>query len=77
MQYALAIGSSDAADVILNTLGGTVGIGGLFLLKKLFCKHTNKVVLLASGLVTAVVLYCSASFIVFGMLYVGPMMFRL
>ena len=77
VQYTSAIGSSDITDVILNTLGGTVGIGGLFLLKKLFGKHTNKAVLIASGLITMVVLYCSVSFIVFGMLYIGRVMFRL
>lgn len=77
LQYTLAIGSSDATDLIMNTLGGASGIVGLFLLKKLSGKHTNKVVLIACGIITAVVLYCSVSFIVFGMLYIGRVMFRL
>lgn len=76
-QYALAIGSSDITDIILNTLGGILGIAGVFFLKKLFGRHTDKAVLTASGIITAVVLYCSASFIVFGTLYIGHIMFRL
>jgi glycopeptide antibiotics resistance protein len=76
-QYALAIGSSDTTDLILNTLGGASGIVGFFLLKKLSGKHTNKVVLIAGGIITTVVLYCTVSFIVFGMLCIGRMMFRL
>ncbi|WP_010632513.1 VanZ family protein [Sporolactobacillus vineae] len=77
LQYTLAIGSSDTTDLMLNTLGGASGIVGFFLLKKLSGKHTNKVVLIAGGLITTVVLYCSVSFMVFGMLYIGRMMFRL
>ena len=77
VQYTLAIGSSNTTDVILNTLGGAVGIFGLFLLKKLFGRHTNKAVLIVNGIITAVVLYCSVSFLVFGMLYIGCVMFRL
>ena len=77
LQYTLAIGSSDTTDLILNTLGGASGIVGFFLLKKLSGKHTNKVVLIAGGLITIVVLYCTVSFIVFGMLYIGRIMFRL
>lgn len=77
LQYILAIGSSDITDLILNTLGGALGIGGAFLLKKLSGKHTNKVVFIAGGLITTIVLYCSVSFIVFGMLYIGHIMFRL
>ena len=77
VQYTLAIGSSDTTDVILDTLGGGVGIFGLFLLKKLFGMHTNKAVLIVNGIITAVVLYCSVSFLVFGMLYIGRVMFRL
>ena len=77
VQYTLAIGSSDTTDVILDTLGGGVGIFGLFLLKKLFGMHTNKAVLIVNGIITAVVLYCSVSFLVFGTLYIGRVMFRL
>ena len=77
LQYTLAIGSSDTTDLILNTFGGASGIAGFFLLKKLSGKHTNKVVLIAGGIITTVVLYCTVSFIVLGTLYIGRMMFRM
>jgi glycopeptide antibiotics resistance protein len=77
LQYLLAVGSSDITDLILNTLGGASGIIGFFMLKMLSGKHTDKMVLIAGGFITTVVLYCSVSFIVFGMLYIGSMMFRL
>ncbi|MFV0466468.1 MAG: VanZ family protein [Lachnospiraceae bacterium] len=77
LQYTMAIGSSDTTDLILNTLGGVLGIVGFFFLKKLSGKHMNKVVLIVGGLTTTVVLYCTISFIVFGMLYIGRITFRL
>ncbi len=43
MQYILAIGGSDITDLIMNTLGGIVGLGVYFICSKLLGKKTIKV----------------------------------
>lgn len=43
MQYILAIGESDITDLIMNTLGGIIGLGIYVLCSKLLGKNTIKV----------------------------------
>lgn len=43
LQYVFAIGGSDITDLIGNTLGGIIGAGGYWLLRKVLRTKTNKV----------------------------------
>lgn len=43
LQYILAIGATDITDLIGNTLGGAIGIGCYFLLKKIFKTQSVKI----------------------------------
>lgn len=77
LQFALAIGRSDVTDLLINTVGGAVGICGFLLIKKLLGKRAEIIVLITCGLITAVVIYCSICFIALGYLPVGRVKFRL
>ncbi len=74
MQYILAAGTSDITDVLLNTLGGVVGIAACFLMAKLFGKHARTAVLVAGVLMTTFDVYVSASLFLFGVVHLGFMM---
>lgn len=58
-QYVFAIGASDVTDLLMNTLGGIVGIGVAALLAKLFRDSwkliVNVVSLLCGGMLTAMI----------------------
>lgn len=43
-QYILAIGGSDITDLIMNTLGGVVGIGLFGVITKILGKNTIKII---------------------------------
>jgi uncharacterized protein YdhG (YjbR/CyaY superfamily) len=75
LQFALAIGRSDITDLLLNTVGGAIGICGFWLIKKLFNKRTEIIVLILCGLIAAFVLYCSVCFIALGYLPIGRVKF--
>lgn len=77
VQYALAVGTSDITDVLLNTLGGLVGIAAHGLLVKLFAKHSHAAILTVCALIIALEVYMSISFILFGMVRFGVMMVRI
>jgi glycopeptide antibiotics resistance protein len=77
VQYALAVGRSDVTDLLMNTLGGIVGIAAFYALSKLFGKHERKAALVVCILLTLLELYMTVSFIVFGQLLIGGMIIRL
>lgn len=77
VQYILAVGRSDVTDILLNTLGGAVGIGTFYALKRLFGRHEPKATLAICILVTLLELYMTVSFIFVGQLYIGFMMIKL
>jgi len=76
-QYILAVGLSDITDILLNTLGGVIGIGAYCLLAKLFGKHSRIAVMVASAMIAAFEIYVSVSFILFGAVRLGFMTFRI
>lgn len=43
MQYVLAVGASDITDLIMNTLGGAVGIAVFYCIQKIFKENTVKI----------------------------------
>lgn len=77
VQCILAIGRSDVTDLLLNTLGGVVGIGAFYVLKRLFDRHERKATLVICILLTLLELYMTVSFILVGQLYIGFMMIKL
>lgn len=44
LQFIFSIGASDITDIITNTLGGLIGIGIFFLLKKIFRRNYANVI---------------------------------
>ena len=76
-QYILAVGRSDITDVLLNTVGGGIGIAAFYTLSKLFDKHSRKAVMFVCILIIAFELYMSTSFILFGQVRLGHVIFRL
>ncbi len=76
-QYILAVGRSDITDILLNTLGGIIGISAFYLLTKLFGKHSRKAVMFACLLIAAFEIYVSVSLILFGVVHLGFMMLRM
>ena len=76
-QYVLAVGRSDSTDILLNTLGGVIGIGIYFLLAKFFGKHSCAAVATSCVLIAAFEVYVSVSFILFGAVHLGFMMFKI
>lgn len=66
IQYVLGIGHSDVTDVVMNTLGGIVGIAAYFALVKLFPGKKSIATLIACLLVTALVLAAVAFFALLG-----------
>lgn len=76
-QYILAVGRSDTTDILLNTLGGVIGIGAYYLLARLFGKYSRVAVMVVCALIVAFELYVSVSFILFGAVRFGFMVFRI
>ena len=77
VQYILAVGRSDVTDILLNTLGGVIGTGAYYLLVRLFGKYSHTAVIVACVLIAAFELYVSVSFILFGVVRLGSVMFRI
>ncbi|GHU82759.1 hypothetical protein AGMMS50284_5150 [Clostridia bacterium] len=77
VQFVLVIGRSDVTDLLMNTLGGVVGIAGFYLLSKLFGKHERKATLVICVLLTLIEMYMTVSFIIWGQLNLGFMTIRL
>jgi glycopeptide antibiotics resistance protein len=77
LQFAFAIGRSDITDLLMNTLGGAIGICGFGLIKKLCGKRAGTITLILGGLMIAFVLYCGVCFIALGYLPIGRVKFRL
>ncbi|MDR2501897.1 MAG: VanZ family protein [Oscillospiraceae bacterium] len=77
IQLILAVGRSDVTDLLMNTLGGIVGIAAFYALSKLFGKHERKAALVICILLSLLELYMAVSFIMFGQLYIGGMIIRL
>ena len=55
IQYIFAIGASDIADLIGNTLGGIIGIAVFMLLSKIFKNKTIKIFNVLALIVTVIV----------------------
>jgi glycopeptide antibiotics resistance protein len=77
VQFAFAIGRSDITDLLMNTLGGIVGIVAFYVVSKLFGKHERKATLVICVLLTLLELYMTVSFIVLGQLNIGFMVIKL
>ena len=76
-QYILAIGRSDITDVLLNTLGGAMGICAYYLMTKLFGRYSHIVSIAAGTLMVALEIYISLSFILYGEVELGFIMLRI
>ena len=76
-QFILTVGRSDITDLLMNTLGGIIGISAFYLLSKLFGKYERKATLVICVLLTLLLLYAAVSFILFGKLNIGFMIIRL
>ena len=65
VQYLLAIGASDMTDLLMNTLGGILGIGIAALMAKLFPDRwkllINAVCILCGGLLAALIVVLIAA----------------
>ncbi|MDR0840862.1 MAG: VanZ family protein [Christensenellaceae bacterium] len=77
VQFALAIGRSDITDLLMNTLGGIVGITAFCALAKLLGKHARKAIFVVCVLLTLLTLYMTVSFIRFGQLNIGFMIIKM
>lgn len=77
IQYVLAVGRSDITDILLNTLGGVIGIGAYYLIAKLLGKYSHIAVMSAYAFIIVFEGYVSVSFILFGVVRFGGIMFRL
>ncbi|GHU49423.1 VanZ family protein [Clostridia bacterium] len=77
IQFVLAIGYSDVTDLLMNTLGGIMGIAVFFVVSRLSGKKGRKVIFVICLLLTLLELYMALSFIFFGRLNIGFMMIKL
>lgn len=77
VQYIFAVGLSDITDLLLNTLGGVIGIGAYYLFVRLFGKYSRTAVMVVCVLIAVFELYVSASFILFGAVRLGSIMFKI
>jgi glycopeptide antibiotics resistance protein len=76
-QYILAVGRSDITDILLNALGGVIGIAAYYMLTKLFGKHSRKAALIACASIAVFEIYVSVSFILSGAVQLGFMMLKM
>jgi glycopeptide antibiotics resistance protein len=77
IQFALAVGLSDVTDLLMNTIGGIIGVAAYFVLSKLLGKSGRKVTLAVCVLLTLLEVYMTISFILFGQLNIGFMIIRI
>lgn len=63
LQFILAVGASDITDLIMNTLGGIVGIGIYFLFSKIFKSKCDKIINIIS-LCCAIFLFFFLAFVI-------------
>jgi glycopeptide antibiotics resistance protein len=77
IQFIIAVGRSDMTDLLMNTLGGLIGIAAYYALSKLFGKHERKVSVVVCSFLTLLELYMAVSFIVFGQLNIGFMTIKI
>jgi glycopeptide antibiotics resistance protein len=77
VQFVLAIGFSDITDLLMNTLGGIIGIVVFYVLSWLFGRNERKATLVVCVLFTLLVLYMTVSFMVFRQLNIGFMVLKL
>lgn len=71
-QYALAIGSSDATDLVTNTAGGMAGFGLFVLAQRRFRERTARVVIRACSIGTAFALIAGGLFMASPVRYAQP-----
>jgi glycopeptide antibiotics resistance protein len=77
IQFALAVGRSDVTDLLMNIIGGVIGIAAHLVLSKLSGKNERKVTLAACVPLTLLEVYMTISFILFGQLNIGFMIIRI
>jgi len=77
IQFILAVGRSDVTDLLMNTLGGWIGIAAFFVLAWLFRKRERVITLSVCILMTLFEVYMTVSFILTGQLNLGCMIIRL
>ncbi|MEA4870487.1 MAG: VanZ family protein [Christensenella sp.] len=65
-QYVLAIGYSDITDLMLNTLGGAIGIVLFSIFSRLFGKNMNRAVMAFGIVITLTVITTAGFFLLFG-----------
>ena len=63
LQFILAVGASDITDLIMNTLGGIVGIGIYFIFSKIFKSKCDKIINIIS-LCCAILLFLFLAFVI-------------
>jgi glycopeptide antibiotics resistance protein len=71
-QYALAVGSSDVTDVVVNTAGGVVGLGLAALVRRRLAQRTTAVVTRICAIGTALALVAVALFLASPVRFTGP-----
>lgn len=71
-QYALALGSSDLTDLLVNTLGGWAGFGILTIAHRGLKGKTNEIVALACSIGTIIALLLSCAFALSPLRYAPP-----
>ena len=58
IQYALAIGAADITDVIMNTLGGSLGLAAYFVIsEQTDDRYLDRCILVAGTLILLTILY--------------------
>lgn len=72
IQYALAVGASDATDIVANTVGGLAGIGLVSLLRRRFLDRTAIVMTRFCLIGTVLAVLAAAIFIASPMRYAPP-----
>lgn len=63
LQFIFAVGASDITDLIMNTLGGIIGVGIYFLFSKVFKSKCDKIINII-GLCCAVFLFLFLAFVI-------------
>ncbi|WP_052298614.1 VanZ family protein [Syntrophobotulus glycolicus] len=76
VQFVLAVGRSDVTDLLMNTLGGIIGILAFLVLTRIFRKREQIVTLVVCALMTLFEVYMAVSFIFWGQLNLGFMIIR-
>lgn len=77
MQFVLAIGRSDVTDLMMNVVGGAIGIVAYYLFAWMLRKRERVPTLVVCLLLTLFEFYMTISFIFFGQLDIGFMIVKL